>query len=585
MSDAVQQIKDKLGIVDVVSKYVQLQPAGKHMKACCPFHNEKTPSFTVSPDRGMFYCYGCQKGGDVFTFIQEIEGLDFKGALTQLAEQAGVELVAEDPAKKSARDRHYDVLNTAATFWQEKLTTCQEAEAYLESRGVTARTIGAWRIGYAPGPPVGGWRDTKQHLLDAGYTEAEIEAVGLSKQSSGGKESYDVFRHRVVFPLFDPAGRVVGFSGRFLGDEKEVPKYVNSPETELYQKSQLLYGYDKAKSGIRTYDFTLIVEGQFDVVMAHQAGYTNTVAVSGTALTEHHVQLLQRLSNRVVLALDGDAAGIKAVQRSAVVMLERGMDVKVAALPADQDPADCIQADLPAFKRAIAKAAHVIEFLLARLRAEHADDRAYKLAVRETVLPFLLAIPSAIDREHFVGVVAKAIEVGKPALNNELERLARETKQQPTTLQNTNRNHNDETPATPVRAASDRQQQYQYMYGRLLAYTEMIPNTAQAVLQDWLETVTGESSSEAIQSLDPKLRNETQFTLEAEIQSLPKTQLYADIAHTMTKFTEQQYRQQLQALRSQLMSGEHEADEIQRQLSIVHKKIGEINFPPEALQG
>lgn len=353
--DSVQQIKDRLTIVDVVSSYVELAPAGKHMKAKCPFHNEKTPSFTISPDRGMYYCYGCQAGGDIFTFVQEMEGMDFKGALQLLADKAGVELKREDPKKRTERDKQYDVLEEATKYFQEYLTKKTDASTYLKGRGVTAETIGKWRIGYAPGPPDHGWRELKNALETEKFTTQELLKAGLVKGADAGKEPYDLFRDRIMFPLFDTQGKVVAYSGRILTKDSEAPKYVNSPETELFNKSEILYGYDKAKQGIRTMDFSLIVEGQFDVVMTHQAGYHNAVAVSGTALTEHHVMLLQRLSNKVVLALDSDKAGIAAVKRAADIMLARGMDVKVAYMPDGEDPADMIVKDASEFKHAMAK--------------------------------------------------------------------------------------------------------------------------------------------------------------------------------------------------------------------------------------
>ena len=574
-----QQIKDKLSIVDVVSQYVQLQPAGKNLKGKSPFTNEKTPSFYVSPDRGMYYCFSSSQGGDIFTFVQAMEGVDFKGALTLLAEQAGVELVAEDPAKKSARDRMYDTLEQATQFWQSALPTSTVANEYIQKRGLKPQTVGAWRVGYAPGPPADGWRDTKQHLLDQGFTETELNAVGLIKSSGAGKDSYDVFRYRLIFPISDAAGRVVGFSGRYLGDEKEVPKYVNSPETDLYQKSQVLYGYDKAKSGIRNYDFTLVVEGQFDVVMSHQAGYTNAVAVSGTALTLHHVDLMQRLSNRVVLALDGDRAGVAAVKRSAKLMLERGMDVKVASLPDGMDPADIILSDVAKFKRVVARAVHVIEFLLSELRTHHTDDRAYKLAVREEVLPFIIVIPNQIDQDHFVRLVAKRIEVSKDALLAEIERLR--TIETATPTKDVSPPSETKPPApTPT---ANREQQCRYMHAQLLAYHDLVAPELQGVLGTWLSEVTDQSMADTDQSLPENLKNETKFMIEEYVQRIPKIQLYTDIAHTMTRFAELYYRQQLQSLRESMLASDGDVSKTQRHISALHKKIGELQFSPEEL--
>lgn len=423
MSDTVQQIKDKLDIIDVISPYVELHKAGKNYKGKSPFTAEKTPSFFVSPDRGMYYCFSTSQGGDMFTFVQSMEGVDFKGALQILAQKAGVELVPEAPEKKTARDRSYAALQEATDFYKNWLSKNSSAQEYLKNRGVTELTIGKWQIGFAPGPPDHGWRMVKEHLESKGYTKEEILKVGLIKSTEGGKEPYDVFRDRVMFPMADSSGKVVAFSGRILSKDSEAPKYVNSPETEFYKKSELLYGYDKAKQGIRNLEFSLIVEGQFDVVMCHQAGYNNTVAVSGTALTPHHVQLLERLSDRVVLALDADKAGIAAMQRAADVMLRKGIDVKVAEMPLGKDPADIIKEDATEFKKIVGKSVHVIEFLLHVLKGQYKDERTLKLKAREEILPFVLLLPNRIDQEHFVGIIAKGIGSSSDAIRFELDRL------------------------------------------------------------------------------------------------------------------------------------------------------------------
>ena len=431
MSDSVQQIKDRLSILDVISPYVELHRAGKNFKGKSPFSAEKTPSFYVSPDRGMYYCFSTSQGGDMFSFIQAMEGVDFKESLKILAAKAGVELVAEDPKKKTERERWYAALHDATQYYAGELEKMPAALEYLQNRGVTKATLTKWQIGYAPGPPQSGWRMVKDHLEGKGYTKDELAKVGLIKSAEGGKEPYDVFRDRIMFPMNDQNGKVVAFSGRILTPDEKSPKYVNSPETELYKKSDLLFGYDKAKHGIRSLNFSLIVEGQFDVVMAHQAGYGNTVAVSGTALTLHHVQLLERLSDRVVLALDADRAGIAAMKRAAELMLKRGIDVKVAEMPLGKDPADIIRADANEFKTIVGKSVHVIDFLLHVLTREETDERSLKRRARSEVLPFLLLLPDRIDQEHFIGVVAVGIGSTADAVRFELDRLRSETKAGP----------------------------------------------------------------------------------------------------------------------------------------------------------
>lgn len=431
MSDAVRQIKERLNIIDVVSPYVELHKAGRNFKGKSPFTNEKTPSFYVSPERGMYYCFSTSQGGDIFSFIQTMEGVDFREALKQLAEKAGVELVAEAPEKRSERDRLYALLEETTKFFEEWLPLAPVATAYLEKRGVKTATVAKWRIGYAPGPSSGGWRLLKEHLAAKGYSLPEMLKAGVVKPGADGKEPFDVFRDRVMFPLRDPNGKVVGFSGRTLTPDEKTPKYVNSPETELYKKSELLFGYDMAKQSIRTLDFSLIVEGQFDVVMSHQAGYGNTVAVSGTALTLHHVQLLERLSTRVVLALDADRAGIAAMKRAAEVMLRRGLDVKVAKLPPGADPADLVEKDSHALKAAVGGAVPIIDFLLSYLKEQITDERAYRLRVSEEVIPYVTLIPNRIDQEHFIGVVATALGVGVDAVRFEVERARSESERTP----------------------------------------------------------------------------------------------------------------------------------------------------------
>ena len=316
----VEEIKEKLDILEIVGGYVELHKAGRHYKGRSPFTNEKTPSFFVSPERGMYYCFSSQKGGDMFTFIEEMEGVDFKGALKILADKAGVELVPEDPKKRDARETQYALLEEATRFFFKQREEHADVTTYVKKRGVTGETIHVWRIGYAPDE----WRALRKHLLEKKFTDGQMLKAGLIKRADGGKEPYDVFRDRVMFPIADASGRIVAFSGRTLKKDDAVPKYVNSPETDLFQKSEILYGYDKAKQGIRHYDFSLIVEGQFDVVLTHQAGYTNAVAVSGTALTTHHIMLLDRLSHRAVLALDADRAGLSAIRRSSELMLAYG---------------------------------------------------------------------------------------------------------------------------------------------------------------------------------------------------------------------------------------------------------------------
>ncbi len=511
MSDAVQQIKDRLSILDVVSPYVELHKAGKNFKGKSPFTNEKTPSFYVSPDRGMYYCFSTNQGGDMFTFIQTMEGVDFKEALRILAEKARVELTPVSAAKQTQRERWYALLETVTMFYVNQLRQNEMAMTYLKERGVLADTIASWRIGYAPGPPTAGWRTTREYLLSKGFSEAELAQVGLTKTAEDGKEPYDVFRNRIMFPLFDQGGRVVAFSGRTLDKGPDVPKYVNSPETELYKKSELLYGYDRAKSGIRQMDFSLLVEGQFDVVMSHQAGYRNTVAVSGTALTQFHVQLLERLSPKVVLALDADKAGVSAAKRAADIMLRRGMDVKVARLQM-KDPADLVREDPKLFKNAVGSSGHIIEWLLEQLLALDLAPRVLKLRAREEVLPFIAILSNKIDQEHFEQVVAAALGTTAAAVHYEVERLLEtSSKAEAMMIKSPNVIKADTTqPEAETKTRVDKLQTY------LISVRSLFPETTAKRLGEAVAEIMGCSVAEMEANLSSVVQAEVIFRAEAE---------------------------------------------------------------------
>jgi DNA primase len=542
--DAVQQVKERLDIVEVISTYVELKPAGKSLKGKSPFTNERTPSFYVSPDRGMYYCFSTNQGGDIFTFIEKMEGVDFKGALKILADRAGVELVREDPKKRTERDNQYAAMESATVFYEQQLRSCDEAVAYLKQRGVTGLTAKQWRIGYAPDE----WRELKTALEAKQVPTDILRTVALIK-GEAGKEPYDVFRDRVMFPICDPSGRVIGFSGRLLHPDDKAPKYVNSPESPLFKKSEALFGYHRAKEGIRKMDFSLIVEGQFDVVLAHQAGYHNAVAVSGTALTPHHVALLSRLSNRCVLALDADRAGIAAVKKGAAIMLARGMDVKVARLPEGEDPADMIQANVAAFKSCIGKATHVIEFLLAVYRGDTKDDRTFKLQVREEVLPFVAAIPNHIDQEHFIGVVATALDVEKAAIRLELARLQEAATDQPNP-------EVIEVNAPPAEAPASTIKRIDSVYAYLQAAHPFLPVDMQAEVAQLFSKVTGVAITNTERLSD--MVNQLSFTLEEQLASYTPVQLREEVFATLEELRQLTGRARLASLRMQLSNTEDE---------------------------
>ncbi|MEK7151915.1 MAG: DNA primase [Patescibacteria group bacterium] len=416
--NSVEQIKGRLSIVDVVGSYIKLEKAGGNFRAVCPFHAERTPSFFVSPVRDSYHCFGCNRGGDIFSFVEEIEGIDFKGALKVLADKAGVTLLEVNPALRSEKEQLYEILEEATKLFQWNLIKNKEALSYLYGRGVTADTLKQFRIGFAPES----WSFVRDALAAKGFKEQEMEKAGLVIKSPKGY--YDRFRSRIMFPLADSAGRVVGFSGRIFGDEEnKMGKYINSPETILFSKSQLLYGYDKAKSEIRKQNACILVEGQMDLLMAHQAGFSNTVAVSGTALTDSHVRMIKRMANTLIIAFDADPAGNSASGKGALTGMSLGMDVKVVPMPQGLDPADVIAKNLDLWKKNLKEAKHIVHFYLDILEEKHLESREFRIAVGKLVLPFIKQMGNKIEQAHFVEEVAKRLSIPQEPIWAELEKM------------------------------------------------------------------------------------------------------------------------------------------------------------------
>src|SRR3989338_9816751 len=294
MNSPVDKIKERLSIEDVVSSYIKLEKAGANLKARCPFHNEKTPSFFVSPNRESYYCFGCGASGDIFTFVEEFEGLDFKGENNLLSERGGISLEIysrETKETKNDKERIYRIMEEATEFFEGNLGENEQAQEYLKSRGLEDKTIKDFRIGYA----ILDCRKLYEYLRSKNFTDNEIEKAGLAKKTEKGM--YDRFRGRIIFPISDSSGRVIAFSGRIFIDDEKSAKYLNSPDTPIFSKSMVLYGLDKGKASIRKNNFSILVEGQMDLVLSHQAGYKNTVATSGTALSDSTISKENVVSN------------------------------------------------------------------------------------------------------------------------------------------------------------------------------------------------------------------------------------------------------------------------------------------------
>ena len=522
MNNNIEQIKERLNIVDVVSSYIKIEKAGMNFKACCPFHNEKTPSFFISPDRGTFKCFGCGEGGDIFTFVEKYEGLDFKGSLKILAEKAGVELIKENPQKISERNRIYDVLEKSTSFFQNNLMENKSALEYLKNRGIEDRIINQFRLGFASDE----WQSLYNHLKKEGYSDIEIEKAGLIKKKEGGGGFYDRFRNRIIFPLFDNSDRPVAFSGRLFekeqGSNKDTAKYLNSPETLLFSKSNILYAYNFAKDMMRKLDFSILVEGQMDLLMCHQIGYTNTVASSGTSLTEGHIKLLKRFSNKVVLAFDGDEAGFNSACKASKLALLNEIEVRLMKIPDGMDPADLILKDKESWKKALKNAKHIIDFYLDKLIEDIKDKRKLGKEVQEKVLPFVSLIKSEIEKANFVEELANKLNIPVKAIWAELRKIKVEL---PENLKYESNEMIDELMVKTESNLSGKLERKNNIIRQLSGLYWWQKEMKNPVLElgkfeDKLINVVGESVFQKIQKLPDKIKNEIVFEIEIFYQEL-----------------------------------------------------------------
>ena len=436
----VDEIKNRIDILDIVSETVKLRRSGKNYTGFCPFHdNKRTPAFVVFADSGTWRCFGqCNEGGDVFKFVMKKEGWDFAETLKHLADRAGVELHPQTEEQKE-QDEQYDrlrqLMEEAVTFYRYHLLQTPQGEfalKYLTDRGVKRETIETVGLGYSPAS----WDLTRQYFLDRGFSEQELIETGLaSERDSGG--TYDRFRNRLMFAIRDASGRMAGFGARVL-DPNDVPKYLNSPQTAIFDKSRLLYGLDLARKAIRSEDQVVIVEGYMDVIVPYQAGFVNTVSPMGTALTEDHLRQLKRYTRRIILALDADAAGEKAtlrgleiarqaLDRSSEIQFDpRGLirfearlqaDVRVTTIPDGMDPDEVVLRDPQEWKDIIANAKPVVQHVMDTLAVQKdLDDPKVKREIADQVLPLIEDIPNAIERDTYRQRLARLLKVDERAL-------------------------------------------------------------------------------------------------------------------------------------------------------------------------
>ncbi len=428
ISNPVDEIKSKLDIIDVLGGYIKLQKAGRNYKASCPFHSEKTPSFMVSPERQLWKCFGCNKGGSIFDFIMEIEGVEFGDALKILAQRAGIELKKIDPKIKTERTKLYEICSLANSFFIKQFEaskTGKSMQEYLTRRGLKQKIIKDWQIGYAPN----GWQSLLDFLNSRGYSDEDVLRSGLavkSEKNINKNKYYDRFRDRIIFPIKDINGIIVGFTGRENPNNpnENMGKYINTPNTLIYDKSRILYGLDKAKMDIKNNDLCILVEGQTDVIMSHQAGFANTIASSGTALTEEQLKIIKRYTKNLATAFDMDSAGEMATKKGIDLALQLGFNAKVINLSKNQDPADCIKKSVSLWSELVNNAEYLIEFYLnSAFSRNDSNTLEGKKEISKEILPIIKKITNNVEQAYWIQESANRLMIQENALIEELKKI------------------------------------------------------------------------------------------------------------------------------------------------------------------
>ena len=423
--EAIEEVRSRNDIADVIGSYLSLKNAGTRFKALCPFHKEKSPSFTVSPDRQIYHCFGCGAGGDVIRFVQEYEKVDFMTALQMLADRAGMELNLEEGGEGSGADKRklFQIHEGVAQLYHRILLEHESGEtgrAYLATRALKPETVKDFQVGFAPDrfDALEKWAQQKKIPLDL------MEQAGLMIKSDKRSGYYDRFRNRLMFPIRDEAGRVIGFSGRAIVKDEKSGKYVNSPETPLFHKSRVLFAIDKARRAMADSRVAIVCEGQIDAIRCHEAGLTNVVASQGTALTADHARMIRRYADEVILVLDADAAGQKAALRSSEAFIAEELSVRVASLPAGEDPDSLVRDHgAEALRSHIAGAASALDFLIDVMASrENLKEEAGLMRTARAVQSLIAHAPGAVQRDRMVQRAAERLGLSTAALRRDLAR-------------------------------------------------------------------------------------------------------------------------------------------------------------------
>ncbi|CAN5381270.1 DNA primase [soil metagenome] len=410
--DAVEEVKSRLSIEDVVSEYVQLKRSGRNWKGLSPFSNEKTPSFMVSAEKQIWHDFSSGKGGDMFSFVMAMEGLDFRGSLELLARKAGVDLEqfqGQSNKSRPNKEKLHEILELSTKFYQTQLSSSKQVIDYVfKKRQFTKQTALEWRLGYSPN----NGKALVDFLKKRGYNDNDLKLAGLVSRYGS-----DLFRGRLMIPLCDPQGKVVGFTARILVEDKDAPKYINTPSTPLYDKSRHVFGLDLAKAAIRKEKFVVLAEGNLDVIMSHQAGVKQVVATAGTALTEQHLKALSRLTGDIRLSFDADMAGLNATERAIPIASKTKVSLSIVTIPSGKDPDELIKQDVEVWQKVIQSPQYALDWLLQRYESQLDLASAQgKRQFSDVLLPVVKALTDPVEQDHYLGKIAEKIETSKDAL-------------------------------------------------------------------------------------------------------------------------------------------------------------------------
>lgn len=552
-SSPIEEIKSKLDIVEVIKSYIKLTKAGANYKALCPFHDEKTPSLFVSPSRQIWHCFGCGEGHSVFDFVMKIEGMEFGDALRVLAQKAGVDLKPVNPELRTKRQRFYEICELAVKFYEKQLgksSKGKKAKEYLLERGINEESIKKWRLGWAPDA----WRGLAEFLSSQRYSMEEMQKTGLLIKSEKGSY-YDRFRSRIMFPVFDLNSQVIGFGGRVLKKEKDVAKYMNTPNTPLYDKGKILYGLDKSKVGIRKNDSCILVEGYVDVILAHQAEKRNVVATAGTALTPFQLVILKRYSSNLMLAFDMDFAGDAATKRGIDLAQAKGFNIKVVKMPEGKDPADIISKDAKEFEKLVNNSVSVLEFHFQNAFSQFDKKTAEgKRKISDALLPVIKRILNKIEQVFWVQELAARLNVREEDVEVELNKVKIVEVSEPGLKTNNFQNQ------------TDKKTKKQVLEERLLTLLFKSPQHLSAVDKEIIPYFSSQTQEivnnfENLDKISAELSNIVNpLSLKAEIEQIEEEEVLSELEFCLKEIKSLDLKKKLDDISFQIRQAEQEQD-------------------------